>query len=83
MVHSPGRKPLHLLTDDELKTMAMSAGKNVLYSANNISEEMRYRERHRNSQRVAMLTGAALVINVLTVIANVSSRSSSSTSHNT
>ena len=64
-------RPLHLVTDNQLKGMATSAAKNVLYSLGDLSEEMRYREQRRIARWVAWLVGGTLLINVIGIVVNV------------
>ena len=55
MVYSPGRRPLRMLTVNELQGMLTSASENVQYSVNDILGELTYREQRRLNRLVALL----------------------------
>ena len=71
MVRSPDHQPLYMLTDQELRTLAIHAAKNRIYSLDQILAELTYREQRRLSRWVVWLIAGTLVANLLGIALRV------------
>ena len=77
MIHSPDRKPLTEVTDEELKDMHRKAARTVAFSLADIEGELRYREQRgiADSMRKIVtiqvgIAGLAVVVAVVVAATN-------------
>ena len=78
MIPSPDGKPLSELTVEELKRMEKTVNKNVTFSAQDIDEELRYREQRSIAESMrkivkiqAVIAGTAVFVGVAVAVTNV------------
>lgn len=65
MMRSPGNKPLPLLTNDELSEMLERSEGNVVYSQEDVTKEMRYRDQKRAAKWPVLIALLALYFQVI------------------
>lgn len=78
MIPSPDHKPLSELTVEELKRMEKTVNKKVTFSAQDIDEELRYREQRSIAESMrkivkiqAVIAGTAVFVGVAVAVTNV------------